>query len=168
MPLATAHRDTLRGEQTAISARLGQYPRYKALSPANVELAELRGALRGGEGYYKMIVVDDSIYALYATASGARAVKLDLDAAKLAGEVGAVRDSIARYDAKGQLVTEPFDLGRARALYGSLFGPVDADVSRLRHLVFEPDGAMLQLPPYVLITKQAGVDAYRAAGGRRI
>ena len=57
----------MRGEQTKISARLADYPRYKALSPANVELAELRGALRGGEGYYKMIVVDDVIYALYAT-----------------------------------------------------------------------------------------------------
>ena len=172
LTLATANRDTLRGEQTAISARLSAYPRYKALSPANVELSELRSALRGGEGYYKMIVVDDVIYALYATATGARAVKLDIGAAKLAGEVGAVRDSIARYDAKGQLVTEPFDLVRARSLYGSLFGPVDGEVSALRHLVFEPDGAMLQLPPYVLIAEAGGgrrlSPAQRAAGRRRI
>ncbi|MCY7398962.1 MAG: CHAT domain-containing protein [Sphingomonas bacterium] len=161
LTLASANRDSLRGDQTRISARLADYPRYKVLSPSNVDLADLRRALREGEGYYKMMVVDDVIYALYATAVGARAMKLDLGAGKLNSEVGAVRDSIARYDAKGQLVTEPFDLGRARALYGALFGPVDGEVSRLRHLVFEPDGAMLQLPPYVLVTKQAGVDAYR-------
>ena len=161
LTLATANRDSLRSEQTRISARLADYPRYKVLSPSSVELAELRSALRDGEGYYKMMVVDDVIYALYATTSGARAMKLDLGAAKLSGEVAAVRDSIARYDAKGQLVTEPFDLDRARALYGSLFGPVDGEVSRLRHLVFEPDGAMLQLPPYVLVSKQAGIDAYK-------
>ena len=129
-------------------------------------------ALRGGEGYYKMIVVDDVIYALYATAGGARAMKLDLGAAKLASDVGAVRDSIAKYDAKGQLVTEPFDLDRARSLYGSLFGPVDGEVSQLRHLVFEPDGAMLQLAA-LRAGGEAGGDrrlspAHRAAGGRRL
>ena len=64
LTLATANRDTLRGEQTRISAQLADYPRYKALAPANVELAELRAALRDGEGYYKMMVVDDVIYAL--------------------------------------------------------------------------------------------------------
>ena len=161
LTLASANRDTLRGDQTRISARLADYPRYKALAPSNVELADLRGALRGGEGYYKMIVVGDVIYSLYATTSSARAMKLELGAAQLSGAVGAVRDSIAKYDAKGQLVTEPFDLVRARALYVSLFGPVDGEVSSLRHLVFEPDGAMLQLPPYVLVTKQAGIEAYR-------
>ena len=136
------------------------------LSPSTVELADLRAALRAGEGYYKMIVVDDAMYALYVTPATARAMKLDLGAAKLAGEVGALRDSIAKYDAKGQVVTEPFDVVRARALYGSLFGAVDGEVSALRHLVFEPDGAMLQLPPYVLVAKQAGVDAYRRRTAR--
>ena len=136
------------------------------LSPTTVELGELRAALRDGEGYYKMMVVDDVVYGLYASKSGARAIRLDLDAAKLSAEVGAVRDSIARYGAKGQLITAPFDLDRARALYVSLFGPVDGEVRGLHHLIFEPDGAMLQLPPYVLITAQAGIDAYRQRTAR--
>jgi hypothetical protein len=43
-----------------------------------------------------------------------------------------------------------------------LFGSIDADIQALSHLVFEPDGPMLQLPPYLLIAKQGGLDAYKA------
>jgi hypothetical protein len=35
-------------------------------------------------------------------------------------------------------------------------------MSGLTHLIFEPDGAMLQLPVNLLVTEQAGVDAYLA------
>jgi CHAT domain-containing protein len=43
-----------------------------------------------------------------------------------------------------------------------LFGSVDADVQALKHLVFEPDGPMLQLPPYLLIARDEGLAAYKA------
>jgi len=157
---ATDNRDALRAQQTQLTAKLADYPRYKALSPANVELADLRAGLRPGEGYYKMMVVEKAVYALYATQNGARSMKLDRSARKLGDEVAAVRSSIAKYD-KGELVTEPFDLVRARALYVTLFAPVDSEVAALKHLIFEPDGAMLALPPYVLVARQAGVDAYK-------
>ena len=35
-----------------------------------------------------------------------------------------------------------------------MFGAVDGEVQNLKHLIFEPDGPMLQLPPYLLITEQ--------------
>ena len=162
---ATANREALRSQQTQITAKLADYPRYKALSPSNAELADLRSALRAGEGYYKLMVVDDDLYALYATKDSARAMKLNLGAAKMGGEVAALRNSIARTE-DGQVVTEPFDVVRARSLYVSLFGPVESEVASLKHLVFEPDGAMLQLPPYVLVTRQTGVDAYKARVAR--
>ena len=163
---ATSNRDALRGQQTILSARLSDYPRYKALAPTNVELAELQSALRGGEAYYKMMVVDKAVYALYATNAGARATRLALGSGAMAREVAAIRDSIVHHDAKGELVTEPFDLVRARAMYLDLFGPIDSDVRGLKHLVFEPDGAMLQLPPYVLVASQGSVDAYAARAAR--
>ena len=40
--------------------------------------------------------------------------------------------------------------------------PIDGEIQALKHLVFEPDGPMLQLPPYLLIAKQGGLDAYKA------
>jgi len=46
-------------------------------------------------------------------------------------------------------------------LYGELFGPFDADIRPVKHLIFEPDGAMLRLPPNLLVMDQASVDAYQ-------
>ena len=40
--------------------------------------------------------------------------------------------------------------------------PARAEIAAAGHLIFEPDGAMLRLPPNILVMDQAGVDAYRA------
>ena len=157
--------EALRAEQVKLQAQLNDYPRYKVLSPQTVELAELQGALRPGEGYYKLMVVGDSVYALTAGQGSARAFKLDTSASAMAADVTALRNSIVRIE-NGEAVTEPFDLARARTMYLTLFGPVDAEVRALKHLVFEPDGPMLTLPPYLLPASQAGVDAYAARGAK--
>jgi CHAT domain-containing protein len=157
--------EAIRAQQAQLQARLNDYPRYKALAPATVELAELQDALRPGEGYYKLMVVGDAAYALTAGQQGARALKLGTTASAMAADVTALRNSIVRIE-NGEAVTEPFDLVRARSMYLALFGPVDAEVRGLKHLVFEPDGAMLQLPPYLLPASQAGVDAYRTRAAR--
>jgi CHAT domain-containing protein len=152
--------EALRGEQTSIQAKLADYSRYKVLAPQGVELSELQAALRDGEGYYKMMIVGNSVYGLYATHGGARVLRVGQDRKALAENVGAIRDTIARVE-NGAVVTDPFDVDRARALYVALFAPIDGEVKGLRHLVFEPDGPMLQLPPYLLVASQPGVDAYK-------
>lgn len=153
--------DAIRADQVRLQAQLNDFPRYKVLSPQSVELSEMQAALRPGESYYKMMVVGDAIYALAAAREGARALKLGTSAQAMAADVTALRNSIVRFE-NGEAVTEPFDLARARAMYLTLFGPVDAEVRGTSHLIFEPDGPMLQLPPYLLPATQAGVDAYRA------
>lgn len=153
--------ETMRADQTALVAQLNAYPRYKVLSPQQTDLAELRGALRPGEGYYKMMVVGDRIYAVYATQGSARALRLQPTKGMMADRVSTIRNSIARTE-NGEVVTDPFDVDSARALYLDLFGAADGDIQGLRHLVFEPDGPMLQLPPYLLITGTTGLDAYKA------
>jgi CHAT domain-containing protein len=157
--------EALKAEQVGLQAQLNDYPRYKVLSPQGVELTELQAALRPGEGYYKMMVVGDAIYALAATGEGAQALKLGVGAGAMAADVTALRNSIVRIE-NGEAVTEPFDLARARAMYLTLFGPVDAEIRGLKHLIFEPDGPMLQLPPYLLPATQAGVDAYKSRAAR--
>jgi CHAT domain-containing protein len=157
--------EALTAEQVRLQARLSDYPRYKVLSPSTVELSELQAALRPGEGYYKLMVVGDAVYALTTSQQGARALKLGTTASGLAADVTALRNSIVRIE-NGAAVTEPFDLDRARAVYLTMFGPIDAEVRGLRHLIFEPDGPMLQLPPYLLPATQAGVDAYKARAAR--
>jgi len=77
----------------------------------------------------------------------------------LSAEVQAIRDTVVKYE-DGKQVNYPFDVEKSRALYLRLFGPVEADVGGVRHLIFEPDGAMLQLPPSVLVADDASVKAY--------
>ncbi|HET9354105.1 MAG TPA: CHAT domain-containing protein [Sphingomicrobium sp.] len=157
--------EALRTDQVRLQARLNDFPRYKVLAPSTIELGELKAALRPGEGYYKLMVVGDNLYALTAGQQGARALKLGTTASAMAADVTALRNSIVRIE-NGAAVTEPFDLPRARAMYLTLFGAVDGEVRGLNHLVFEPDGPMLQLPPYLLPASQAGVDAYAARAAR--
>lgn len=157
--------EALRADQVRLQAQLGDYPRYKVLVPESVPLESLRAALRPGEGYYKLMMLGDAAYALLATHDSARVWQIGTGAARMASDVTALRNSVVRIE-NGEAVTEPFDLVRARAMYLALFGPVDGEVRSLKHLVFEPDGPMLQLPPYLLPASQAGVDAYTARAGR--
>ena len=153
--------DSMRASQTQLQAKLADYPRYKVLAPQQTELAEVQGALRPGEGYYKMMAIGDRLYAIYATGQTARALRLGSTKTELGADVAAIRDTIVRFEGN-EAVTDPFDAVRARKLYMQLFGTIDADVQGLKHLVFEPDGPMLQLPPYLLIANQASLDAYLA------
>jgi CHAT domain-containing protein len=153
--------EAMRADQTQLQAKLAVYPRYKVLAPQQTELDEVRAALRPGEGYYKMMVIGDRIYAIYATHDTANALRLEPTQRQLGADVAAIRDSIVRFE-NNQAITDPFDAVRARKLYLQLFGAIDGQIQGLKHLVFEPDGPMLQLPPYVLITRQQGLDAYLA------
>lgn len=151
----------LRREQTEILAKLAAYPRYTALAPKRVSLAELQAALKSGEAYYKLVAVGQDLYGLYATAGSARLYALPLTRSEMARDVQKIRNSIVTIE-NGKAVNRPFDLDRSRSLYKALFGPVDAELGGVRHLVFEPDAAMLQLPPAVLVTADAGIAAYKA------
>jgi CHAT domain-containing protein len=66
----------------------------------------------------------------------------------------------------GELVTLPFDVNEAHKLYDALFSPVAGDLAGVTHLVFEGDGAMLRLPPNLLVMDQASVDTYTARAAR--
>jgi CHAT domain-containing protein len=154
-------------DQVATQSRLADFPRFRAVSNATLPLSELQNQLRDGEAYYKMTVVGDRVYALLATAKSARAVRIDTTAKELEGEVDSLRETISAVEG-GQRFTDPFDVGLARKLYVQLFQPFDADLAGVRHLIFEPDGAMLRLPPNLLIASDAGIGAYRKraeAGG---
>jgi CHAT domain-containing protein len=153
-------------EQVATQAKLGDYPRFRAVSSGTIALADLQKQLRPGEAYYKMTVVDDEIYAVLVMAGSAKAVRLPVTASKLDVEVDALRDTISTLE-DGRLQTFPFDVALARELYKQVFGPFDADMPAVRHLIFEPDGAMLRLPPNLLVMRDSDVAMYakRAAGG---
>lgn len=151
---------SLERDQTGLISKLGAFPRYNVLSPQRVTMAELQGALREAEAYYKLMVVGDDLYGLFVTNKTARGFKVPVTRQKLSLEVQAIRDSVVKIE-DGRQVNYPFDLERSRALYHSLFDPIDAQIPGVHHLIFEPDGAMLQLPPSVLVSTDRGMAAYK-------
>jgi len=149
----------LRRDQAATQGALAAYPRYRAVGGGVLTLRDLQAALKPGEAYAKLAVVGEDIYAIFATPAEATAWKIPISARALDGQVGALRETISTVE-NGQRLTYPLDAGLARSLYVDLFGPVSGRMARVSHLIFEPDGAMLRLPVSLLITEQAGVDAY--------
>jgi CHAT domain-containing protein/tetratricopeptide (TPR) repeat protein len=151
--------ENLQREQTVLQSRLGQYPRYRVLAPSQLTLADMQKLLADDEGYYKINLVGDAVYAQLITRNSAKSVQVTMSRQELDRTVAAIRDSIVVIE-NGQPVNYPFDVEKARALYLALFAGLEGDLKNIRHLVYEPDGALLQLPPALLIEEQEGVDAY--------
>jgi CHAT domain-containing protein len=157
--------EQMQKDQVATQAKLAQFPRYRVLSGGSMTLSELQQVLRENEAYYKMTMVGDDGYAIYVTPTSARAFSLGADASEFERQVDGLRDTIAKVE-DGQLLTYAFDVELAHKLYGNLFEPIESELTSIRHLIFEPDGAMLRLPPNLLVTDRAGVDAYLAKAKR--
>ena len=79
---------------------------------------------------------------------------------QLDAQVSSLRDTISTVE-NGQRTTLPFDVALSHQLYSELFGPFAAEMPSIKHLIFEPDGAMLRLPANLLVMDQVSVDAYR-------
>lgn len=152
---------TLQQDQVATQARLADFPRYRAVSSSAITLADLQTLLQPGEAYYKMLVVGDDTYAIFATASQARTFRVAARASALEQQVDALRRTISVVE-NGQQVTYPFDVALAHQIYETLFAPVAGEMGAITHLIFEPDGALLRLPPNLLVMDRAGVETYLA------
>ncbi|MDP9057513.1 MAG: CHAT domain-containing protein [Pseudomonadota bacterium] len=158
---AVARRRDVATRQTDVIARMDAFPRYRVVANQAVTLADLQAALRPDEAYYKLVLVGDSTFALWARAGQSRIFRVDASPSDLETIVDAIRDSIS-LEQNNQLVTNPFDLASARHLYQLLFGPIDDDIAKTRHVIFEPDGALLKLPANLLVTADDGIAAYAA------
>jgi CHAT domain-containing protein len=155
----------LERDQVATQARLAEFPRYRAVAAGAMSLADLQALLAPGEAYYKLIQVGDSLYGLLATPDRARAWRIDASPAEIEADVDALRATTSLVE-DGRAITYPFDVERSHALYRRLFGPVASEMASVRHLIFEPDGAMLRLPLNLLVASREGLDAYRARSAR--
>lgn len=147
--------------QLEVQQQLAAYPRFRAVSDGRMALAELQHTLGSDEAYVKLVMLDDDAYAIYVEDQRAQVYRLTASPAEIGNMVNALRDSIAIEEA-GQTITYPFEIGVARQLYNTLLGPVHAEVSQISHLVFEPDGALLQLPINLLVMDDASVARYDA------
>lgn len=151
----------LQQRQLEVQQQLADYPRYRVVNDDRMDLGDLQGVLREGEAYLKLVMLGDEVYAVYAEPGSAVAYPVAASAGEISDMVNILRDSIAIEQA-GQTITYPFEIGTARELYSALFGPVDANLADVSHLVFEPDGAMLTLPANLLVMDDASVANYTA------
>lgn len=155
-----ARLDQLEQQQAEVLGRLAAYPRYRAVSGTAIGLSELQTVLADDEAYVKLVTLERDAYVVYVTKGSARVWRADATPKQLDSLVTTIRDSIAVVEG-GQVLTYPFDVGSARELYVRLFGPVAAELPQVKHLVFEPDGALLKLPINLLVTDDASVAAYQ-------
>lgn len=150
----------LQEQQAEVLGRLAAYPRYRAVSESAITLVDLQAILNPDEAYVKLVTLDTDAYVIYATRDTALAWRADATPKQLDTLVSKIRDSIAVIE-DGQVLTYPFDIVRSRELYVRLFGPVADALPKVRHLIFEPDGALLKLPINLLVTDDASVAAYQ-------
>ncbi len=156
-----AERNVLARQQTQLLAKLSAYPRYLVVAPDTVTLANLQGKLKAGEAYYKLTLVGQQAYGMMITGDAAKVTAVNASTRELEAMVARLRDSIVRIE-NGQTATYPFDAVGARRLHQLLFDGLDSEMAAVKHLVFEPDGPLLQLPPNLLIESDAGLPGFLA------
>jgi CHAT domain-containing protein len=166
LPELQERRTRLEAMQLQLVDALSAYPAYRSVSHTYVTADEMRSLLRPGEGYLKLVRLGDQMFAVYLSPGRSTGWKVAASSGEVADLVTKLRESIS-LSIGGVNATYPFDVDSARILEDALFTPIASDLARLDHLVFEPDGALLQLPINLLTADQAGVDAYhaRVAGG---
>jgi CHAT domain-containing protein len=160
-----AELEQIQTQQVATQAGLAQFPRYRAVTSSTIPLADLQAQLRPGEAYYKMMVLDEHSYGVLVTNAAVQAFRLGASPQELEWQVDAVRNTISTIEGR-EIVTLPFDVETAHNLYRVLFQPIEAQLSQIGHLIFEPDGAMLRLPPNLLVMDRQSIETYRARASR--
>lgn len=139
---------TLQEQADGLEAQLlAANPRYAQLVSSQATLPDLQKVLGPDEAYVKILLLDSRGYGLLVTRTKAEPYAIDLNRGSAAAAVRRLR---APFEAEDSLPA--FDVARAHTLYKALFGPVAADVQAAKHLIYEPDGALISLPVSTLVT----------------
>ena len=146
---------------------LAANPRYGQLVVTTSSLEQMQQALQPAEAYVKIVLLGQHSYGLLVTRDAVRPYAIPL------GRVAA-EDLVAKlrrpFDAADTLPR--FDIALAHQAHETLFGPVKAELASVKHLVFDPDGALISFPVAALVVDQKSVDlvagrltTLRAKGG---
>ena len=155
----TQRLEQLEREQAELQQRLAEYPRFRAVSEGAVTLDSLQSILREGEAYVKVVNLDRETFVVYATRTEATAFRARITPAQMETLVDELRASIAISEG-GEVLTFPFEIAKSRDLYTRLFAPIGDKLPAQKHIVFEPDGALLRIPMNLLVTDDASVTRY--------
>ncbi|MEW5686350.1 MAG: CHAT domain-containing protein [Pseudomonadota bacterium] len=152
---------TLQAQADGLEAQLlAANPRYAQLVSSQASLADLQKVLGKDEVYVKVLLLNNRGYGMLVSQTTAKPYVIDMSR----GEAGAAVVQLRRpFQAEDTLPA--FDVARSYQVFQKLFGPVASDVLAARHLVYEPDGALISLPVATLVTADpAAVVAATAKG----
>lgn len=138
---------TLQQQSDTLEAQLlAANPRYAQLVSSESSLADLQKALRADEAYVKIVLLEDRGYGVLVSRAAARPYAIAMTRAEATGEVRALRSPFEQEESLPE-----FDVARAHKLFLGLFGPVRAEIAQAKHLIYEPDGALISLPVATLV-----------------
>lgn len=138
----------------AINAALSRNPRYRAVDDSPATIADIRAALKPGEGYLKLFQLSNRLYGIYVTQSQAFIYTVAKSAAELdqVNQVStAVRGSIDGRLQDGQLV--PYDVARSHVLFRIITGPARDTMMQTKSLIVDPAGPLTTIPIGALVTE---------------
>jgi CHAT domain-containing protein len=153
--------DLLSAEQAATQAKLADYPQFRAVSSRTMTLDDMKATLKPEEAFLKLTVAGPNVFALFVDTAGVKSYKVPLSVDQLSASVDALRETISSTNGE-QTTTYAFDVALSRKLYLALLGPVSDRARAARHIIFNPDGAMMRLPLNLLVATQESADAYAA------
>lgn len=140
-------------EESAAIERLDQrlkreFPAYADLqSPEPASVAAVARLLAPGEALVSMMVSDQGTIVFLLRDGRVKAHAVGLSRNALDTVVRELRQGIDF--SRGEV---DFDLDLSYRLYRALLEPLEADLAGVRHLILAPAGAMLALPPAMLVT----------------
>lgn len=145
--------DRLQGLQQQL---LQANPRYGQLLAATTTLDDMQKALRPGELYVKISLIGDGGYAMAVSNQDVRVYAIPLTRAQAQTQVAALRRP---FDTSGSVPR--FDVAGSHDLYTLLFGPIQDLMAGTRHLIYDPDGALISLPAAAFVVDNASVTQFR-------
>ena len=147
--------DALRKQANELEQRLFEAnPRYATALSTTVTSKDLQSELKDGEAYLKVMLLANRGYGLLITRNEVRPYAIELNRAQARGLAAKLREPLTEVSSG---LLGAWDVDLAHRLYATLFGPVEAQLSTIRRLIYQPDPTMVGVPIGALVTQAGSV-----------
>ncbi len=127
---------------------LAANPRYSQLVSSEASLPDLQKVLRKDEVYLKIVLLGERGYGIVVSRDTAKPYAIPITRNQAAASVQALRSPFESEDS-----LPAFDVARSYTVFQQLMGPARAQIVGAKHLIYEPDGALISLPAATLVTE---------------
>ena len=142
--------ESLRKQANELEQRLFEAnPRYATALSTTVTSKDLQSELKDGEAYLKVMLLANRGYGLLITNREVRPYAIELTRAKARELAARLREPFGEVSSG---LLGQWDVQLAHQLYETLFGPVQAQLSGVHRLIYQPDPTMVGVPIGALVT----------------